>query len=96
MVIVVDDGGLEVLSGRGDRRFRLPWDEVVRVIASPSTHTCFVDAGEPARRLMVPGRGAPAPYAVDGRDRLYDAILARVAADKIETVELVGAARPAG
>src|SRR5512141_1246444 len=58
--VVVDDAALEVRQG-GDRRFRLPWDDVVKVIASPTTKTCFVDGGEPDRSLLVPGDGAPAP-----------------------------------
>ncbi len=91
MVILVDDGGLEVLGAGGDRRFRLPWGEVIRVIASPATCTCFVDGGDPARSLMVPGRGAPAPYDVDRRDQLYAAIMARVPVDRVTQVELVSA-----
>lgn len=90
--VVVDDDALEVLQ-RGERRFRLPWAEVVRVIASPSTHTCFVDGGDPDRSLLVPGDGAPAPYAIADRDALYDAIVAHVARDKIEEVELLERAR---
>jgi hypothetical protein len=92
MVIVVDAGGLELLSARGDRRFRLPWSEVTRVIASPSTRTCFVDGGDPGRSLIVPGRGAAAPYAVDRPAALYDAILAHVPAGVVEEVELLSAA----
>jgi hypothetical protein len=96
MVIVVDDGGLELLTARGDRRFRLPWSEVARVIASPATRTCFVDGGDPARSLIVPGRGAPAPYAVDRAAALYDAILAQVPRDRVQEVELVSTSGPGG
>jgi len=91
MVIAVDDSGLEVLGAGGDRRFRLPWGEVARVIASPATRTCFVDGGDPSRSLMVPGRGAAAPYDVDRRDELYAAIMARVPADRVVQVELLSA-----
>jgi hypothetical protein len=86
--VVVDDDALEVQQ-KGARRFRLPWPDVVRVIASASTKTCFVDGGEPDRSLLVPGPGAPAPYWIADREALYDAIVAHVAADKIEQVELL-------
>jgi hypothetical protein len=89
---VVDDAGLEV---RGPKalRFRLPWREVSRVIASPSTHTCFVDGGAPERSLLVPGVGAPAPYDLDDKPALYEAILAHVDAEKVETVETLEAVK---
>jgi hypothetical protein len=92
MVIVVGDPGIELLTARGDRRFLVPWSEIARVVASPTTKTAFVDGGEPGRSLIVPGRGAAAPYAVDRPRELYDAILARVPADKVEEVELLSAA----
>lgn len=83
--VVAGDQGLEVLS-RGDRKFLLPWDQVERVIASPSTRTCFVDGGDPARSLLVPGDDAPAPYAIEDKDRLYAMIVERVAADRVTEV----------
>ncbi len=98
LVVVVDDEALAVVSG-GDRRFRLTWDEVVRVVASPSTATCFVDGGTPARSLLVPGVGAPAPYDIEDRAALVAIILARTPADRVHTVDLLerasGAAAPA-
>ncbi|MGE5184191.1 MAG: hypothetical protein ACM31C_19110 [Acidobacteriota bacterium] len=84
--VVVDDDALEVRSPRGTR-FRLAWADVVKVVASPSTHTCFVDGGAPERSLLVPGVGAPAPYAIEDRDGLYAAIVARVAPEKVREVE---------
>ena len=86
--VVVDDDALEVVQ-KDTRRLRLAWRDVVRVIASPTTKTCFVDGGDPARSLLVPGPGAPAPYWIAGREALYDAIVARVGADRIEEVELL-------
>jgi hypothetical protein len=84
--VVADDAGLEV--GTADKvRFKLAWSEVVRVIASPSTNTCFVDGGAAERRLLVPGVGAPAPYDIENRAELVKLILAHVPADKVETVE---------
>ena len=60
-----------------------------KVIASPTTKTCFVDGGSPERRIMIPGDGAPAPYRIEGRDQLFDEIMARVPASKIEKVALL-------
>lgn len=84
--VVTDDVGLEV-RGKARSRFKLAWADVVRVVAAPSSHTCFVDGGAPERSLLVPGDGAPAPYALVDRERLFATILAHVAPDKIETVE---------
>jgi len=86
--VVVDDDALEVQQA-GERRFRLPWDEVKEVVASPTTRTCFVDGGAPDRSLMVPGDGAPAPYAIADKDALYDFVVAHVAKDKIVEVALL-------
>lgn len=84
----VDDDALEVTSS-GDRKFRLAWGDVREVIASPSTRTCFVDGGSPDQSLLVPGDGAPAPYDIDDRPGLYDAILARAPADRVREVDLL-------
>lgn len=90
IVVVVDDQALEVLS-RGDRRFRVPWSEVAGVVASPETKTLYFDGGEPDRSFKVPGRGAPAPYDIERRTELYDAIMARVPAEVVTEVELLEA-----
>ena len=84
--VVTDDTALEVRDPKGTR-FRLPWTEIVRVVASPTTKTCFVDGGRPEHSLLVPGDGAPAPYSISERDELFATILARVTPDRIETVE---------
>ena len=85
LAVVVDDDGLEVKSPKA-ARFRLAWSEVVEVVAAPTSHTCFVDGGAPARSLLVPGEGAPAPYDLDDKPALFDEILAHVAPDKIRRV----------
>jgi hypothetical protein len=90
--VVIDDHALEVQQ-RGERRFRLPWSEVVKVIASRSTKTCFVDGGDPDRSLLVPGDGAPAPYTIADKDALFELIVASVDASKLEEVELLSARR---
>ena len=80
--VTVDEDGLEVGS-EGKRRFRLAWTEVARVVVSRSTNTCFVDGGTPERSLLVPGVGAPAPYAIENRPALVAFILAHVPPDKV-------------
>lgn len=86
LAVVIDDDALEVRSDKASR-FRIAWSEVARVVASPTTHTCFVDGGAPARSLLVPGVGAPAPYDIEDKRALYDAIVAHVASDKVTIVE---------
>jgi hypothetical protein len=92
--VVVDDDALSVRSPKGEK-FRVPWLEVKRVVASPSTKTCFVDVKDPARNFLVPGDGAPAPYDIVDKEELYAEILARVAKDKVEEVETIEAAKKA-
>jgi hypothetical protein len=88
IVVHVDDEALEV-TARGARRFRLLWAEVAEVIASPTTKTCFVNGGTPDRSLLVPGSGAPAPYDIEDRAGLFDAIMQHVAKERIREVELL-------
>ena len=92
LAVTVDDDGLEVGSP-ARRRFRLAWGEVVRVVASPTTGTCFVDGGAPERSLLVPGDGAPAGYDLDDKPALFATILARVPAERVETVTRLDAPR---
>jgi hypothetical protein len=84
--VVVDDDKLIVRHGT-EEKLRLPWSDVVRVIASPSTKTLFLDGGGAARSLLVPGPGASGPYMIERREQLYDAILARVPAERVTQVE---------
>src|SRR6185369_16921944 len=87
---VSDDDGLAVVTPKAER-FRLAWADVVRVIASSATKTCFVDGGAPERSLLVPGDGATAPYDITDRAALYDLVIAHVAADKVKQVETIEA-----
>jgi hypothetical protein len=87
--VVVDEAGLEVRS-RGDRRFRLAWSEVVRVVAAPASASAFVDGGDPQRSLLLPGPGARAPYRIAHQDRLFDQIRARVPPDRVTEVDKLG------
>jgi len=83
--VTVDDSGLRVGSPRR-LRFELAWADIIRVVAAPTTSSCFVDGGSPDRSLLVPGDGAPAPYDIADRAALIEAILAHVPADKVQTV----------
>ena len=89
LAVVVDDAGFAVVGAREATRFRLAWTDVVEVIASPSTRTCFVNGGAPEKSLLVPGEGAPAPYAIEDASRLYETIVARVAKEKVREVERI-------
>jgi hypothetical protein len=91
LAVVVDDEGLEV-RGKHARKFFVAWRDVVRVVASPTTHTCFVDGGASEHSLIVPGVGAPAPYDIENKRALYDAILAHVDPSKVQEVETLEAA----
>ena len=85
IAVTLDDTGLRV--GSPSRlRFQLAWGDIVRVVASPTTNSCFVDGGAPERSLLVPGDGAPAPYDIADRAALVEAILARVPADRVTRV----------
>lgn len=94
LAVTVDDDGLAV--GSPDRpRFRLAWGDIVRVVASPTTSSCYVDGGAPERSLLVPGDGAPASYDIADRAALVEAILAHVPADRVQTVASLDEARSA-
>jgi hypothetical protein len=95
ITVHVDDEALEVRSGRA-RKFRLLWEDVVEVVASPGTGTCFVDGGEPATSLLVPGPGASAPYDIENKAELYAIICARVPEERIRIVTMLDQAEPRG
>ncbi|HEY5926425.1 MAG TPA: hypothetical protein VIV11_32285 [Kofleriaceae bacterium] len=92
--VVVDDEALEVRSPRASR-FRLPWNDVKKVIASNTTPTAFVDGGTPEKSLLVPGDGAPAPYDIEGKIELIAAILSHVPPDKVHRVDTLDPKRSA-
>jgi hypothetical protein len=95
ITVVVDDEALEVQSA-GDRRFRLPWSAVERVVASPKTNTVWVYGGSAERSLLVPGDGASAPYDIEDKPALYRAILARVPSAVVQEVDYLDQALPIG
>ncbi|WP_428261862.1 hypothetical protein [Haliangium sp.] len=90
LTVTADEDGL-VVERRGRPRLKLAWTSIVRVVASPDTATCFVDGGDPACSLLVPGVGASAPYDIEDKAVLCEIILARVAPERIERVELLEA-----
>jgi hypothetical protein len=90
LAVVVDDEGLEV-RGKHARKFFVAWRDIVRVVASPTTRTCFVDGGASEHSLIVPGVGAPAPYDIENKRALYDAILAHIDRSKVQEVETLEA-----
>ena len=92
--IVTDDTGIEVRDKKGTR-FRLLWSEIKRVVASPSTKTCFIDGGAPEQSILVPGVGAPAPYSISEREKLFAEVLAHVTPDRVKTVETLEQAESA-
>lgn len=88
LTVITSEDALAVRAG-DKPRFTLPWAEVVKVVASASTKTCFVDGGAVERRILIPGDGAPAPYRIERSGELFDEIVARVPAEKIEQVALL-------
>ena len=94
IVVEASDDGLRVRSPAREHFF-VAWSEVVRVLASPTTHTLFLDGGDPSKSLLVPGIGAPAPYDLRDKAALYDAIVARVDPARVQIVETIEAARAA-
>jgi hypothetical protein len=91
--VLVDADGLEV-QNRGNRRFRLPWGEVTRVVVARARGTAFVDGGAPDRSLLLPGRGARAPYKIERQADLLERILAGVEAERIVEVDRLDQLRP--
>lgn len=81
-----DETGLEVLT-RGDRRFRLGWADVVRVVAAPRSKSAFLDGGEPQRSLLLPGPGARAPYRIENQASLFQEVMERTPPDRVIEVD---------
>jgi hypothetical protein len=86
LVVEVEGDALVVRGPRGER-LRLRWAEVAQIVWAPRGPAMFVDGGVPARSLLVPGPGAPAPYDLEDKAALCAAILARVPPDRVVEVE---------
>ncbi|HEY4054976.1 MAG TPA: hypothetical protein VGM39_00160 [Kofleriaceae bacterium] len=92
LAIVTDDTGLTVRAGDNER-FRVAWTDIVKVVAAPTSSTAFIDGGTPERSVLIPGDGAPAPYALENSKALYDTVMAHVPADRVQQVESIDKAQ---
>lgn len=91
--VIVDEHGLEVASG-GERRFRLNWDDIDHVVASPTHKAAFIAGPTPRTSLLLPGRGARAPYRIQHQAQLYEYIVAHVDPARISEVDRLSPNRP--
>ena len=81
-----DETGIEVVA-RGERRFRIRWADVVRVVAAPRSKSAFLDGGEPGRSLLLPGPGARAPYRIENQPALFQELMDRTPTGRVIEVE---------
>jgi hypothetical protein len=86
--VVVDERGLRVVGPRGTR-LDLPWADVQRVVAAPSSKTCYLRADVADRSFIVPGPNMAVPYRIQDREALYDRIVA-ACKDRVEIVDELG------
>ena len=49
----------------------------------------------PEQSILVPGVGAPAPYSISEREKLFAEVLAHVTPDRVRTVETLEQAESA-
>jgi hypothetical protein len=82
--LVIDDEGYAV-EEHGREKLRVRWSEVVKVRADGGEKALYVDVGDPARNLLVPPRRGYG-FRFERADELYQHILQRVPADKVEAV----------
>ena len=82
-VLVIDDEGYRVEVGRR-RALAVRWDEVTRARAAPAEHAMYLDCGDPARNLLLPGRGYGFRFA--RQEALYTLLALRLA-DRLELVD---------
>ena len=82
--LVVDDGGYAVFEG-GREKLRVRWPEVRRVRADRAEHALYVDAGDPARNLLVPPRRGFG-FRFPRQELLYARVIEHVPAGIVEMV----------
>lgn len=82
-------GGLRVLAGDVER-FALRFDEIEALIVVSEHKTCFVHTGTSGRSILLPGPGANASYDIEGKEALYDLLVANVPEDRVREVENLG------
>jgi hypothetical protein len=80
--VVADERALSVMGPRGER-LRLPWEEVIEVIADEEERAALVRGPQGGRSFLLPSGAHPAPYRVEGADKLYARILEHVPAGKV-------------
>jgi hypothetical protein len=81
--VELDDAELRLHAG-DELRVRLAWNEVAKLVHSPTHKTAFVDGGVPDKSFVLPGPGVPAPYRIENQDELYAELVARIPADRHE------------
>ena len=90
--LVVDGQGYAVFEN-GREKLRVAWREVRRVRADRAEHALYVDAGDPARNLLVPpkrGFGFHFPR----QELLYARVIEHVPESVVEMVARLDAPQP--
>ena len=82
--LLLDDEGYAV-EEYGREKLRVRWSEVKKVRADGAEHALYVDVGDPARNLLVPPKRGYG-FRFDRAEELFQRILQRVPADKVEAV----------
>ena len=82
--LLIDEEGYAV-EEHGREKLRVRWSEVVKVRADGAEKALYIDVGDPARNLLVPSRRGYG-FRFDRADELFQRILDRVPADKVEAV----------
>src|SRR5688572_14583899 len=79
--LVVDDSGYAV-EKLGREKLRVGWGEVLKVRADAAEEALYVDAGDPARNLLVPPRRGFG-FRFESSPRLFRLVLQKVAPEKV-------------
>ena len=80
--VVVDQDGLRVMGPRKER-MRLPWSEVVEVIADEEERAALVRGSAGRHSFLIPSPAHPAPYRIENGDALYAAVLGAAPPEKV-------------
>ena len=89
LYIHVDKTAIEVIDHKNKVHVTLPWNEIEKVIASPSTHTCYIDSGDTRSSILIPGVGATASYSIKYHKELFHLILNHVPDNRVLYVDLL-------
>jgi hypothetical protein len=87
--LVVDERGYAV-EKLGREALRVAWSEVKQVRADAAEEALYVDAGDPARNLLVPPRRGFG-FRFEGSPRLFRLVLQHVPREKVESVDRLDA-----